>query len=384
MAKLNQPREEPNHEAASPPLFYVVDWLPPDFGAVGQYATIFAREFARAGRHVHLIGLSSSNADVHNEPCGVGSLEIRRIAVQRYDKSRRLQRLWWTLKTNWRLMSTVVRNPASRGADILFTGAPPFMLIFAVAVKYLRGARLTYRITDFYPEVLIADAGRRALPLALFETVTWFLRRRVDVFETLGEDQGRRLKAGGISPDKVVLKRDPSPIEVTGRETPIARPRELDGHLVLLYSGNYGVAHEVNTIIDGLIHDYHQGPGRFVLWLNASGSNADVVEKRLRKAGVPVVRTQPIPLADLPSLLAAADVHLITLRPRFSGFVLPSKVYACLSSRKPVLFIGPEDSDVHLLCARSKGLIYERVEPGDVAGLTAALSRIARLIATTP
>src|SRR5262249_46682794 len=149
------------------------------------------------------------------------------------------------LFTNWRLMSTVVRDPACRGANILFTGAPPFMLFFAVGVKYVTGAQLIYRITDFYPEVLIADSGRRTLPLLLIEFVTWFLRRRVDAFEALGEDQCRHLIAGGISSDRIVLKRDLPPVEITGHEVPMKRPPALSGHMVLLYSGNYGVAHEV-------------------------------------------------------------------------------------------------------------------------------------------
>ena len=34
------------------PLFYIVDWLPPDFGAVGQYAVLFATEIAASGRRV--------------------------------------------------------------------------------------------------------------------------------------------------------------------------------------------------------------------------------------------------------------------------------------------------------------------------------------------
>jgi len=38
-----------------PPLSYVVDWLPPDFGAVGQYGLIFARELAESGRRVYLL-----------------------------------------------------------------------------------------------------------------------------------------------------------------------------------------------------------------------------------------------------------------------------------------------------------------------------------------
>jgi hypothetical protein len=36
-------------------LFYIVDWLPPDFGAVGQYGAIFARDLAVAGRDVVLL-----------------------------------------------------------------------------------------------------------------------------------------------------------------------------------------------------------------------------------------------------------------------------------------------------------------------------------------
>jgi hypothetical protein len=35
--------------AAHEILFYVVDWLPPDFGAVGQYGIVFAQELARDG-----------------------------------------------------------------------------------------------------------------------------------------------------------------------------------------------------------------------------------------------------------------------------------------------------------------------------------------------
>ncbi len=42
----------------------------------------------------------------------------------------------------------------------------------------------------------------------------------------------------------------------------------------------------------------------------------------------------PVPLEQLPPLLIAADVHLITLRDAFVGYVLPSKVHACIEFRK--------------------------------------------------
>src|SRR5206468_3369941 len=117
----------------------------------------------------------------------------------------------WTVRTNIRLVLEVIRDPRSRRAELIFTGAPPFMLFFAFLVKVTRRARLVYRITDFYPEVLIAELGRRRWLLAI-ERLTWLLRRRVDRFEVLGEDQRLILLAGGVAPDRITLKRDDCPV----------------------------------------------------------------------------------------------------------------------------------------------------------------------------
>jgi hypothetical protein len=358
-------------------LFYIVDWLPPDFGAVGQYGAIFARDLAVAGRDVRLIGLTTGNHSTTREVLPNGKIfEITRISSAIYTRSRFITRLLWTFKTNMRIAYEVIRDFRSSQAELIFTGAPPFMLFFIIVTKMIRNTRLIYRITDFYPEVLIAELGFRPWLLAI-ERLTWFLRRRVDGFEVLGDDQRTILIAGGIAPDRIYVKRDVSPVEVRGDEVPIETPVQLKGLQVLLYSGNYGVAHDSDTVVGGLIRHHREGAGTFGLWLNAIGSRADLVEQQLREGGIPVVRSQPGPLEELPRLLVTADAHLITLRPEFSGIVLPSKVYGCIASRRPILFIGPDSSDVHMLC-RDAGLpAYEHVETGDIDGFAAALDRLA-------
>lgn len=360
-----------NHK---PHLFYVVDWLPPDFGAVGQYALNASRALAAEGRQIHLLGVTSgvSCRETIRFPASDGVLTIEKLAAKPYEKIRLARRLMWTLVTNIRLIRAVWRNPASKGADIQFTGAPPFMLYFAVLLKYLRGARLIYRITDFYPEAIVAHLGRRPVLLAAIERVTWFLRRKVDFFEVLGEDQRALLIRGGIAPARIILKRDTAPVEITGRETPASKPLVLAAHKVLLYSGNYGVAHEVETVAEGFARHHREGTARFGLWLNASGRNADWLERRLIALDVPVARTPPVALKDFSALLAAADAHLIALRPQFAGIVFPSKVYACILSNRPILFVGPEGSDVHLLCTQAHSA-YVRVPPGDPRGFAQAL-----------
>ena len=72
------------------------------------------------------------------------------------------------------------------------------------------------------------------------------------MFEILGEDQRRILLEHGISPERIWLKRDSSPVVFSGRENPLEHPKELNGVAVLLYSGNYGVPHHADTVVEGI------------------------------------------------------------------------------------------------------------------------------------
>ena len=83
--------------------------------------------------------------------------------------------------------------------------------------------RLIYRITDFYPETIIAHLGRRPLSLGVLARLTWRLRRPVDRFEALGEDQKKILLGGGIAPEALTVERDGAPSPSPG-ETPAAVP----------------------------------------------------------------------------------------------------------------------------------------------------------------
>jgi hypothetical protein len=97
-----------------------------------------------------------------------------------------------------------------------------------------------------------------------------------------------------------------------------------------------------------------------------------MVLRALRAHGVPMHRSSLVPLEDLPRLLLAVDVHLITLRDAFVGYVLPSKVHACIGSGKRILFVGSDSSDVHLL-ASQRPERYCRVDVGDVEALVKEL-----------
>ena len=263
---------------------------------------------------------------------------------------------------------------------VLFTGSPPLMLHFIAPLNLLLRKKLIYRITDFHPECLIAERGHAGFILGLLLRLTQFWRRRVDQFEVLGFDQARRLAECGIEADRIILKRDPSPVTFPPQLSPLPLPDELQGASgVILYSGNWGVAHDESTFIQAYARYVGESARPLGFWLNATGAKADRVADELRARGVPFYRSSLVPLEDVPRLLSAVDVHLITLRDPFVGYVLPSKVHACIESGKTILFVGSQGSDVHLLASEAlPDAKYHRIDVGDVNGLVQVLHQIER------
>lgn len=358
-------------------ILMLCDWLPPDFGAVGQYALANARALADAGHEVELVGFSSAGSRIEASMAGQGSLVVRRLHRPAYDRSDWLRRAAWTVLANIALLWGA-RVAFARCDEVRFTGSPPYLVHFVVPLARLLGRRTRYRITDFHPECLFAALGRRPAWGAPLQRLTDAWRRRVDVIEVLGEDQAERLRDSGVDASRMVLVRDPSPVPFDGAISPAEPPPAIAGRAVVLYSGNWGVAHDEATFLAAFAEvaraDPAAAPG---LWLNATGARAERVEAECLRLGLPVARTQPVPLARLAGVLRAADVHLITLSDAFVGYVLPSKVYACIESGRPVLFIGSRRSDVHRLCAaRLPAAGYRQAEVGDAVGAARGLREL--------
>ena len=230
---------------------YICDWLPPDFGAVGQYAMLVARQRANEGWAVTLVGLTSGQSTrLPVDAVAEGSLEIIRVHRPTYQKQKFVARLVWTVGSNLVLLGAAFKA-MQRADTILFTGSPPLMVHFIAPLNILLRKKLIYRITDFHPECLIAERGHPGLALSLLLRLTRFWRRRIDAFEVLGVDQARRLAESGIAEGRMRLRPDFSPVTFTPGLVPDPLPEQLRGGAgVILYSGNWGLAHDETTFID--------------------------------------------------------------------------------------------------------------------------------------
>src|SRR5262249_7690158 len=251
-------------------------------------------EWGKGGWEVTLVGLTSGAPRRDPaESVGPGMLEVIRVRRPPYEKQRLAERLVWTIVSNLMLLKAAFGF--MRQADaVLFTGSPPLMLHFIAPLNLIIRTKLIYRITDFHPECLIAERGQAGFLVNVLLHLTQFWRHRVDMFEVLGLDQARRLAGLGIPEDRIRLKPDPSPVVFSPGLRPLPRPDALrDGSGVILYSGNWGVAHDEDTFIEAYSEYFRQSPSGLKFWLNAVGSKADYVENELRRRGAFVHRSRP-------------------------------------------------------------------------------------------
>jgi glycosyltransferase involved in cell wall biosynthesis len=82
-----------------------------------------------------------------------------------------------------------------------------------------------------------------------------------------------------------------------------------------------------------------------------------------------------VPKEDTPRVLAGAGAALIVLDDDALGVMSPSKLHAALARGVPVVYVGPEGSNVdEAIRAHGCGVSLRH---GDVDGLVAALDRLA-------
>jgi len=81
-----------------------------------------------------------------------------------------------------------------------------------------------------------------------------------------------------------------------------------------------------------------------------------------------------VPKEATPSVLAAGDVALITLRDEMRGVMSPSKLHSALAMELPILYLGPPGGNVHEAIERFGCGVSLR--HGDVDGVVAFLTSL--------
>jgi glycosyltransferase involved in cell wall biosynthesis len=139
---------------------------------------------------------------------------------------------------------------------------------------------------------------------------------------------------------------------------------------VVLYSGNLGVAHDFDDILE--VSRCLQDCRDIVFAFIGRGQRLAEIEQHIaahRSNNVILLPFQE--QTTLAHSLGAGDLHFISLRTGFEGLVVPSKVYGALAAGRPILYQGGHQSEIARLVEEED--VGTVVSPGDVDALQRAV-----------
>ena len=327
-------------------------YYPPDTSATAKMAETVVHALARENEVTILCGRPSYDPTERRawrlfqaeEKKNVRIVRVGSTAFPRFNmKKRLLNYLSYTVLVIPRALFT----PCDA---LLAMTDPPFEGITGALLALLKRKPYFYNIRDMYPDMAVGGSivapGRL---VRVWEKLhRWALRRATKVI-VLGEDMRNRIIAKGVRADHIEIVRDGT--EIVSDNTQQAARTQLDDEVirtirgdfrfVLLHAGNIGFYGAWQTLIAAAKQLRGDGIGLVFV-----GEGAQRREVAADANGASNVRFLPFfPGNKIPSVLASADAHVITVKRGLEGVVVPSKMYGILAAGKPIVAVAPRETD---------------------------------------
>jgi colanic acid biosynthesis glycosyl transferase WcaI len=251
----------------------------------------------------------------------------------------------------WMICAWTVRLLVLRNVDntVVVVGSDPVLavLVAALAGRIRPRLKIAHWCFDLYPEAAVAD-GLLAADSLLTSLLKRLLRPAYSscrIVADIGADMRRRLEcyvAGKrfvtLTPWAVVEPESP------GRANDDRRVRMFGKATIgILYSGSYGRAHCAARLLE-LARRMRNDPVCFSFAVR--GNRVDELMSLVTPEDSNVRFLDFTDENNLAEHLAAADIHVASLRPEWTGLVVPSKFFGSLAVGRPVIFEGSTDSSI--------------------------------------
>lgn len=323
-------------------ILFINRVYPPAEGATGTLLSELAGELAQAGWRVTVVTSRTSAQQARSETrAGVRIERVSGLPFTRASHWRRalsylslypalLWRAWWL----------------PRHEVVVALTDPPLLLALGALLTWSKRSRLIHWAQDLYPE-LAEEVGvlRKGglLAQALRGLSTWALRR-CDRIVAVGHCMKARLTERGVSSEVIEVIPNWGQISCADPGS-FRREHGLEYRFVVMYSGNLGLAHPFEAMLDAAERLQPALP-RMEFVLVGDGPRLPWVREEVARRQLSHVRFLPFqPREKLGQSLAAADIHLASMKQNLCGLVVPSKVYGVLAAGRPCVFLGPEASE---------------------------------------
>lgn len=269
------------------------------------------------------------------------SEKVEVVSITSYDKSSIIKRLKTWIKGSFQIKKylSTLNDPV----DVLYFTNPPMSYLWADRMKHRFGI-VEY---DIYPDAL------RNVKCPSF-IVKWWAQRNKDIFKksvgiiTLSDGMKDQLTQY-IEPNKIKVIYNWGASEEAKKVNPqdnvFAKKYNLTDKFVVMYSGNIGYTHNVETVIDVAIR-YRDNKNIVFLIIGEGGKKAALIKRANDEKLDNIIFSDYLPADDVKYSMSCANLGVVTLTEETARVSVPSKTYNLLSYSIPLLSIAPKESEL--------------------------------------
>jgi colanic acid biosynthesis glycosyl transferase WcaI len=353
----------------------------PDHVATAQHAHDLAKHLVLQGHDVAVIASRSIYGDkgaTLPKREMVDGIEIHRVGGSLFGKASIFARiidfaLFYVLATAKALL---IKRP-----DVIvpFT-TPPFIALVGWLMQVTKRCKYVYWVMDLYPDLPVKYGVFKpnGLTARFFEQINRFCMRRADRVVVLGRCTQGLVIGKGVPQDKIALIgpwADMDELEPVSREdNPLREAWGLNDKFVVMYSGNLGLAHDIDTLGQAMLRLKDRDEMRFVFV--GSGKRMTLMREFVDANRLTNVIFKPYqPREKIRESLSLADLHMISLSEPMTGILVPSKLFGIMAAGRASVFIGSPESQISLILTESG--CGKTIRVGDGNGLTQSINELA-------
>lgn len=337
-----------------PSVLFINRVYPPGKGATGRVLRDLAHAFARDGWQVTVLTTGAkAGTDIE------GAVTIKRIGVSTAKTPLNYFMIWL------RLLLTALLMPAHN--LIVTLTDPPLLVAAGRFIAKRKNAAHIHWCQDLYPDILpIVGMKLPNFVMNWLRTVSRRAMKSCNRVVVVGRCMARHLAHTGLDmakvtiipnwPDREISNPIPNSIHIknvandrgqSSAKTAFANSVFFDTapKFRVLYAGNLGRAHPVQTILDAATILQVQNPEIEFVFVGDGPIHERLAMERAKR-GLDNIRLLPTqPAERLRELMESGDVHLISMKPEAAGMIVPCKLYSALAAERPCILIGPEQSE---------------------------------------
>jgi glycosyltransferase involved in cell wall biosynthesis len=364
-------------------LKIVNQFFPPDYAATGQLIEELAHNLKEYGSVEVFTSQPSYAFDRNDSPRTEthDTLTIRRSDAAKFCPDRIRGKAVAGAIFFIRTALHLFRHRHHQGI-VLLTTAPPFLPLLGYFISRICQIRYVCLLYDLYPDIaielnVIKQQHWIAKLWDYFNCLTW---QNAEAIIVLSDTMKDRIVAKQPDiDDKIAVIPNWADLQqivsIPKQENWFAKEHDLVEPFTVLYSGNMGRCHDMDTLLEAIILLRDLPNIRFVFI--GSGDKRKHFMERVAELSLNNCLFLPYQSREnLPFSLTACDVSIVSISEGMEGLVAPSKLYSALASGRPIVSICSDNSYLNNIFAQAN--CGATVRNGDSVGLAAYLEKLSQ------